>query len=136
MTGVLLGPLTAGTSSADHLGPRPISFFSAEPSLASAPDPNAPMREIKRVVQALHDAGLEAILQVGLSSSFANSVLMGAQQYLEYFKRTHCVWGDVSEAALHAIIIMLLHIMVNVCTNWAGRLPEVIFGVVHKTRLS
>ena len=63
-TAVLLGPLTAGTSSAEHREARPISFFSAEPSLATAPDPNAPMREIKQVVQALHDAGIEAILQV------------------------------------------------------------------------
>lgn len=41
------------------------------------------MREIKQVVQALHDAGIEAILQVGVSSSFAHSVLMGAQQDLQ-----------------------------------------------------
>ncbi len=68
MTGVLLGPLTAGVDGGPQQSRLPVSFMAPEPALATAPDANAPVRELKQVIQGLHDAGLEAILQVSPAS--------------------------------------------------------------------
>ena len=57
--------MTAISSSKDwsnYWGYNPLNYFSPEPSYAS--DPNMAVREFKMMVRALHDAGLEVIMDV------------------------------------------------------------------------
>ena len=65
-TAVMLAPVAAHAPGLGLLGRAPVSYFAPDTRLAVGDAPGAAARELKQLVRALHEAGLEVILQVGL----------------------------------------------------------------------
>ncbi|KAK9820150.1 hypothetical protein WJX72_006684 [[Myrmecia] bisecta] len=61
---VLLNPVVVCGEGLGPMGRAPISLFAPEPAFASGSHPTAPAEELKAVVKALHDEGIEVLLQV------------------------------------------------------------------------